>query len=170
MRTMDRYYYFVSQLPFLKFNERTYLNREDFLTEAKKWLVNRDFAILSQTDINDFYPRRRDPSVLKEYKNFEKTLREGLRVLRKASGEDKKYRPFAFLRTILREGSPLDIEKKLLELRWKFIEEKEIDHFFDLEFLILYFLKLQILERLFTFDKDKGTARFDALCEVGAKV
>lgn len=160
---MDKYYYIVASLPFLKFNEKTYLNRESFLAEASKWLTASDFNILSKVDVDDFYFRRGDCELLREYKNFESALRQEIALTRKAQEKEK---PAELLKSYLLEGSPLGIEKKLLKFRWDFIEEKEQDNYFNLEFLIMYFLKLQILERLFTFDKDKGTAAFDALSQV----
>ena len=163
---MDKYYYFASQLPFLKFNQRTYINKEFFLTEARKWLTNRDLAALYQVDINDFYYKESDIKILKEYKDFERKLREEIASFRKPQAPRADDRPLGFLKPDILKGSPLEVEKKLLFLRWQFIEEKEGGHYFDLEFFLMYFLKLQILERLFIFDKEKGIAEFDTLCEV----
>ena len=53
-----------------------------------------------------------------------------------------------------------------MRLRWEFIEQEEAGHYFDLDFLILYFLKLQILERLVSFDKKKGQDRFESLTKI----
>ena len=162
---MDKYYYLVATLPFLKFNEKTYLNRKSFLEEASKWLTPRDFDILCKVDLDDFYSKREDCVIVKEYKGFEKILREEIAAIRK---KQEKETTRELIKGQLLEGSPLDIEKKLLRFRWDFIEEKEQDNYFNLEFLVMYFLKLQILERLFTFDKDKGTAAFDVLSEISS--
>ena len=162
---MDRYYYLAATLPFLKFNEKTYLNRKGFLEEASKWLSASDFNILCKVDLDDFYFKRDDCAIVKEYKGFEKALREEIAATRK---KQEKETAREFLKSYLLEGSPLDIEKKLLRFRWDFIDEKEQDNYFNLEFLIMYFLKLQILERLFTFDKDKGTVAFDVLSEISS--
>jgi len=67
---------------------------------------------------------------------------------------------------VIKEGNPLEIEKKLLLLRWNLIEEKQQEHHFDLEFLILYFLKLQILDRLSSFNKEKGQEIFQKISKV----
>ena len=160
---MDKYYYLASQLPFLKFNERVHLGRESFLVEARKWLSDRDFNLLSQVDLNDFYPKPAEPQILREYKKFEHSLRQEISLTR---GVKEVLESGEILKPYLLEGSPLDIERKLLKLRWDFIEEKEEGNYFNLEFLVLFFLKLQILERLFIFDKDKGRAAFDKLSEI----
>ncbi len=162
---MDKYYYFVAQLPFLTFNEPSSIDKEQFLAEAKKWLSNKDFSILSPVSINDFYSQDQDPVVLKTYKDFELTLREALASLRKLN-TNQELKLSVDLSLNLAEGNPLEVEVKLLSLRWQFIENLESGHIFDLEALILYFLKLQILKRLFTFNKEAGTAVFDKLSEV----
>lgn len=163
---MDKYYYLASQLPLLQFGESTNINREGFLREARKWLGEKDFSLLLQADINNFSEGQNLPEILSDYRGFERELRSELSLLREALKAKREYKTSPALLSIVSEGNPLDIEKKLLHLRWKFIEEKEEGHYFDLEFLILYFLKLQILERLFTFNKEKGMMVFDKLCEV----
>ena len=163
---MDKYYYFASQLPLLKFNEKTYIDRGLFLAEGRKWLEEKEFLTLSSTNLNDFLVKNQDSGILRRYKDFEKTLRQALVLFRQANKEEAEYKPSGVLGPHTLEGTPLEIEVKLLLRRWKFIEELEAEHYFDLEFLILYYLKLQILERLSRFDKEKGTLIFDQLSEV----
>jgi len=161
---MSKYYYFVAQLPLLTFGQEHYVTREYFLDQSKKWLSDKDFAIISDVSIDDFYSKENDNKVLTKYKNFEKTLREEIFIFRK---NDKRGGTFSSnLKLNLDEGTPLEIEKRLLFLRWEFIESLRVGHFFDLEILIIYFLKIQVLERLFTFNKEKGIVVFDKLCEV----
>ncbi|OQX85433.1 MAG: hypothetical protein B6D55_07450 [Candidatus Omnitrophica bacterium 4484_70.2] len=93
-------------------------------------------------------------------------LRQKLASLRKALKKGQDYSLPEILKSLGKEDTPLEIEKYLLQLRWRFIEEKEVGHYFDLSFLILYFLKIQILERLFTFNKEKGKVKFNLLCKV----
>ena len=162
MQAMDKYYYFVAQLPFLIFGENDYIDRERFLDEARKWLSEKDFSIIFQVSLDDFYPRDNDRDVLSKYKKFERALREEIVLFRK---NESQVGTSSF-KLNLNQGTPLEVEKRLLRLRWKFLESLEPGHSFDLEILIIYFLKIQVLERLFTFDKEKGTVVFDKLCEV----
>jgi len=159
---MDKYYYFVSQLPFLTFGEESYIDRKRFLDEAGKWLSDKDFSMISGVSLNNFYPEDGDNEVLAKYKNFEMALREEIASFRKNESRARA----TSLNLNLNEGTPLEIERALLHLRWEFIESLEEGHFFDLEILILHFLKIQVLERLLTFDREKGIAVFDKLCEV----
>ena len=170
---MDKYYYFAAQLPLLKFTEKSYVDEEYFLTEAKKWLKDKDLLILSQVNINFFQPRNEDNKVLRDYKDFERALRQRIASFRTPEGAalaKGKTSPELILGEgfdlSLNENTPLEIEVALLRLRWQFIENLEGGHSFDLEALILYFLKLQIQKRLLTFDKEKGTAVFDELSAV----
>ena len=163
---MDKYYYFVSQLPLLTFDKETYLTRIDFLAEASKWLSAKELDNLSSVDLNNFKVKLEDSFLLKSYKEFEKGLRQSLVLIRRPqearSGEqiEEEVKEATSLK------SPLEVEKRLLYMRWKFLEGLSFGHYFDLEFLRAYYLKLQMLERLFTFDKSKGTVVFDKLSEV----
>lgn len=165
---MDKHYYLISQLPTLYFDRETYLTVDLFLQEAAKWLAPAEYAMLAAVDINDVTIPRHCPAVLARYKEFERRVREDIASWRQAQRSGQDYKPSSFPASLLREGTPLEVEKRLLRLRWDFIEQQESEHHFDTDFLILYMLKLQILRRLFTFDKEKGMELFMRLCEVGA--
>ena len=154
---MDKYYYFASQLPFLRFPEKSFVDEDFFLKEALKWLSPRDMGVLSGLDINDFKVRGIDPPFLRRYKDFEYRLRYDLSLLRRP--QEGRYTS-SRLRQVLEGRNPLEAEKELMRLRWEFIEEQELDHYSDMDFFIAYFLKLQILKRFFSFNKDIGSEKF----------
>ncbi|MCF7916515.1 MAG: DUF2764 domain-containing protein [Candidatus Omnitrophica bacterium] len=162
---MDKYYYLITQLPLLKFKEQTYLGRESFLTEAKKWLSEKDFAKLQEADIDDLAKKGRT-SLLKKYKEFELNLRKELTAYRKNKKNKQEYQAGSSLEKKFLEGNPLEIEQKLFYHRWQQIEELSQEHVFNLEAVIAYFLKLQVSEKISSFDKEKGTEKFDSLTEV----
>jgi len=163
---MDKYYYFVSQLPSLQFNQSLKINRVSFLEEAKKWLTDSEFKVISQVALDDFSKASGEPQVLSDYKSFEQDLREEISLLRKARRDNKSYQSKPEMMSAISGQSPLEAEINLFKLRWKFLQEKVLEHNFDFSSLILYFLQLQILERISSFDKEKGTNRFDQLSEV----
>ena len=143
------------------------MKREGFIIEAGKWLSVQDFAIISSVDINNFSINKKDTSLLKQYKEFEQSIRTELALLRTAKKKGSDYKISKDLSTIFGEdNNPLQIEIKLLLLRWSYLEEQEINHFFDLDFLIIYYLKLQITERLASFDNEKGRLKFQAYSSV----
>ena len=163
---MDKYYYLVAQLPILFFDQAPPLGINGFLSESEKWMSGRDYALLVQVDMNQSEAPDGAPGVLDDYMTFETHLRSELALWRRSRGTEQEYRPMGFALATVREGTPLEIEKRLLRLRWDYLEEEAHAHHFDLGFLILYFLKLQILRRLSTFDKEEGLKTFQNLCEV----
>ncbi len=162
---MDKYYYFLSELPFLKFGQRPQIKKKEFIEEASKWLSEKDLCSLCDTSSNNFYIRNNKIAAIREYQRFEKQLREELVLYRKGAQKDKNKKT-QILNSSSIEGNPLEVEKKLLLSRWKFIEEREAGNNFNFTMVSLYFLKLQILERLSTFNKAKGKITFKALCKV----
>ncbi len=164
---MDRYYYIASQLPFLQMSSETEFSQTQLFYELEKWLNESDFQQLEEADINNTDALTSDTSIIKQYKEFEKLLRNELVAWRKAKKDGYEHKTTIIPSNLLKEGNPLEIEKKLLKLRWDFLEEQGLDHYFDLEFLILYNYKLQILGRLKSFDKDLGLKNFKQYTEVG---
>lgn len=163
---MDKYYYFVTQLPLLYFEKEPLVTIEDFLEEGRKWLSKRDYNILEKTNINETSTLLSDPQVLKDYKSFENSLRSELVQWREAKRANQEYKTRLFPVSLVKEGNPLQIEKNIMKLRWDFIDKQEVSHHFDLEFLVLYYLKLQLLQRLSTFNKESGFEKFKKYTEV----
>lgn len=157
---MDKYIYFAAQLPLLVFDKEPALSIAQFLEEGRKWLSNGDFKMLSEVSINAVNPAKSDPAVLREYKLYEFALRNELVQYRQSLKARQEYKPGLFSPAVLKEGDPLEVEKKLLRLRWQLINELEFGHYSDIGFFILYYLKLQILERLRRFDKEQGKEKF----------
>jgi len=157
---MDKYIYFAAQLPLLVFDKEPAHGIEKFLEEGRKWLSDSDYTLLSEVSINANRPVKADPSVLREYKLYEFMLRNELKQYRQSLKERQEHKPGLFSPMVLKEGNPLDVEKKLLQLRWQLISELEFGHYSDIEFFILYYLKLQILQHLQQFDKEQGKEKF----------
>jgi uncharacterized protein DUF2764 len=162
---MDKYFYFVSQLPFLKFLSSPAISKSEFLLDAAKWIPDKNHQSLSKISIDDFEIRKNDCPVVKNYKIFEKNLRQNLVFLRDTSKSSSGYQISGEIKQAVSALNPLEVEKNIFFLRWKFVDDQEKDSFFNLDYIKLYFLKLQILEALAEFDKDKGTIAFDQLCE-----
>ena len=162
---LNKYYYLIASLEYLEFDKAPPVTQSEFLSECRKWLDPDDFQKLAEVNINNIGISPRDPAIIKEWKAFDFTLREdlgGVREMRKKSLHETI--PSRFL-DLFEEPTPLLMEKRLAKKRWNFIEEKEFGYHFDTNTLILYFLKLQILERLSRFEKEKGKTRFEHLSE-----
>jgi len=163
---MDKYYYFVTQLPMLFFGREAGVTVDGFKNEAKKWLSSKDYALLSKIDMSIMTAEIKGNKVIQQYSSFEAELRADIANWRKAQRRDQDYKPATMPVSVLKEGNPLEVETKLLQLKWDLIDQMERDHDFDIGFVILYYLKLQILKRLFTFNKEEGLDKFQKLYEV----
>ncbi|MDB4349634.1 DUF2764 domain-containing protein [Omnitrophica bacterium] len=161
-----KYYYLVASLPYLRFEGAPPIMGEEFLSECGKWLDPENLGKLASIDINDFAIRRGDDEVIREWKSFDLTLREELAKIRQTWREGGRERIPIFFKDVFEERTPLLMEKRIQKKRWDFLEEKEFGYHFDANVLSLYFLKLQILERLAAFEKEKGKGVFEGLCEV----
>ncbi len=164
---MDRYYYIAAQLPMLQFDSDIDFTQEKLYYETEKWLGSKDSRILEETDINNTDIKSSDPGITAQYKKFETKLRNELVAWRQAKKEGYEHKTTLVPLSLLKENNPLEIEKELLQLRWNYLEELGLEHYFDLEFLIVFNYKLQILGRLKSFDKEKGVENFKQYTEVG---
>ena len=162
---MDKYFYLVAQLPVLVFDKPSYMTADRFLEEADKWMRRRDFNRLKSVHLMDPVVDRKQSPVIRRVQAFEHSLRHDLSQWRLARKKNQEYKPF-FPLSVVREGNPLEIEKKLLRLRWQMIESLEQDHHFDLELLTLYYLKLQIQSKLTEYNKEKGMDSFQQISKV----
>jgi hypothetical protein len=163
---MEKYVYFTAQLPMLFFDRETWISITDFLYEAQKWLSPADRRILTDVSIDTSVADKHNIAVLQEYQIHEYALRSELQQYRLARRKGQEYKPSLFPLALIKEGNPLDVEKKLLDLRWQLLEELAFGHYADIEFLCLYYLKLQILERLKKFDLEIGREKFKTYTEL----
>ena len=145
------------------------MSRSTFLEMCGIELSDGDYRLIENASISGFSRAQPTCSALEAWHTWEGALRNelaGLRAQTKGWEAEKYVRegPEAFgVEQIAREatgGSPLAGENVLNRARWTFLDGLETGHHFDMEKLVVYFLKLQILERKASFDKEKGTNRF----------
>ena len=162
----NKYYYLVATLPFLSFGAEPPMTTERFLGECGKWLTPADMEMVRAASRMGVEAGREKGAVLNEWLRFDGELRRELaraRAARKA-GEDRRMAAAA--KRIMAGETPLLKEMEMEMVRWEFLEDAAKNHFFDINRLALYFLQLQILERIAVFDKDKGDNYFYKVCEV----
>ena len=157
---MPAYYtYLISSLPMLNFSAKPPFSSEDFFTKCKNLIPEKEFEILRSVCGKDSYSlATQSIDSLKQWANFEIALRNEL--VRARAGR-KKIDPLKFLRfpdspqaeishvamTAYRSTSILEAEKMLDQARWNFLEALSFGHYFDFDYLLVYGLKLKILER-----------------------
>jgi len=152
------YPYLVASLPMLHFGMKPPFSFERFLDICCPLIPEKDCRVLRTLPQPEQYSEKGTrPPVSQRWIEFDIALRNELVKIRAA----KKHRdPSAYLRpgysgiplppAVMAATVPdqvLDGEKALDEVRWKELEDLATDHYFDLEFLILYAYRLLILLR-----------------------
>ena len=163
---MEKYYYFVSELPALMFGQKSSVGCDYFLSEAAKWCTSRDYRLLSQLTLTADSVEK-GPVLLRGYQQFDIKVRQELAAFREAKQKGEDFSSGFLPDSILKEKNPLQREKNLMKYYWDFLDSRESGHYFDFEYLAIYYLKLLILRRLQeTFDKEKGIRVFEDVVSV----
>ncbi len=163
---MNKYYYLVASLPYLRFGERPPFTRKEFLSECRKWLSIRDMARILSLAKEDYRVNKHDTESIIEWKKADLNLKKEI-----AAGRGKKRRKnlpeiSQKVKEIFELKTPLQREQAIEKIRWDIIEGMKTKHHFDVHSIAFYFLKLQIAARISGFDKEEGEAFFYRLCEV----
>jgi hypothetical protein len=97
---------------------------------------------------------------------FDRRIKRSLAEAREAVKKGASYKAGEEVKDILAAETPLEAEKMIERYRWDFMEDKVLHYNFDVNWVILYMMKLKIAERLSRFDKEKGEEAFYKACEV----
>jgi hypothetical protein len=157
---MAAYYtYFISSLPMLRFGSKSALSLKDFLTRCAELIGDKECQLIRKAVSTDGFKLEGNlPQALLRWKEFDFSLRNELakaRSLRKKTEAARFLRPggktemrIAHLaQSAFRQANILEGERYLDNGRWQELDEIASGHYFDLEFLLAYALKLAILER-----------------------
>jgi hypothetical protein len=152
------YPYLISSLPMLHFGANPPFAFEDFLQTCKGLIPDKDFDIVSLCANEALWERPVSQETLKVWIAFEVGLRNELVKIRSSR---RKIEPAKYLRSDGSDDTALyhiainshrilsliESEKFLDQARWHRLDELSFGHYFDLDALIVYALKLQILWR-----------------------
>lgn len=153
----DYYTYILSSLPLLNFTARSTINSQKFLAVCAGLVTDCELALLEA--IVEGRPFSGEGYiVLQRWADFDIALRNELVKLR--AGRKKKD-PHKYMRDNLywdagiihaamaayKNLSIQEAEKALDWERWRFLDELSFGHYFDFESLLIYALKIKILER-----------------------
>ena len=173
---MNQYYFLVASLPFLSRDSDRVSAPEEFLASAREHLTPRDYAAVCSARIDAPVELEPGPVVVTKWQRFERGLRNELVKVRAAklgtdaaehirtdeAGSDDTDQTGLTdaAREAFGEESPLSGEDLLARVRWEFLNELEVGHFFDVDRLVIYYLKLQLLARERLFNRDDGERAF----------
>jgi hypothetical protein len=167
------YTYLISSLPMLQLGVKPGFSSERFLAMCRDLIPEKDWQVLELSSRETLLEQNSGQPTLKQWMEFEAGLRNELVKIRSSR---KKIDPAKYLR---RDGysesslyhialnshripSLVDAEKFLDQQRWLKLEELSFGHYFDLDALIIYCLKLRILwrwENIAQADKQDQLAR-----------
>ncbi|MFH1310520.1 MAG: DUF2764 family protein [Candidatus Omnitrophota bacterium] len=160
------YYYLVAALPYLKFEEKPPINKTEFISECEKWLSPGHMRNLLTVDVSGQEIVRRETPLTLKWKVFDEDLRKIITKARWSKKTGASFKVPEKIQTVIEQATPLLVEMKFERIRWDFLEGESSKYCFDINWIILYFLKLQILNRIAIFNKDEGEKFFYNLCEV----
>jgi hypothetical protein len=166
---LKNYYYTLAALKTFRLGEKIPVSEEYFLQFAEDTIDAKDYQILLKcrwglTEPTGF-------SFVDQILSWERDLRLELakaRIMKlpfelspdlKASAGS--YSLLEQVRAVMALDSPLDAERYLDQMRWSYLEEKGARHYFDLEALVVYYLKLQLALRQEKFQEELGRDSFE---------
>lgn len=173
------YYYLVASLPHLQFGAAPRLTPGEFLRRCAAQVSVAHYRILAEAELFQTQPAKTGLALLDRWHEHERALRNALVIERAkrlgvtAAGHLRDFQPDPRLAEIARQllalDSPLAADEELDRARWRLLEELAFGYYFDLETLVVYLLKLRILERRARFDPLVGAARLDRMLAHGAE-
>ena len=167
---MTQYYYLVASLPMLFFGDAPPLGSEAWLDLCREQVAKGDHDLLARISFDELAIHPGDHAVWQAYALWETALRDELALQRaQRMGVDPgpflRDAPFysslfALAKEALGAGTPMAVESALDRRRWAYLEELETGTQFDLGRLIVYRLKLLLLERKDRFRPERGRESF----------
>lgn len=153
------YTYLISSLPMLHFGIKPPFPFEKFLEICARLIPPKDWELLKNVSLNGEYDYElKQPTLLNCWYEFDTALRNELAKLRAVR---KRVDPVKYLRrdgyyqlsivhlamNAQRSPSLIEAEKMLDQGRWQMLEDLNFGHYFDIDSLIIYALKLLLLGR-----------------------
>lgn len=167
------YYYFTASLPMIQWGGKPLVTAEEFLESAQRLLSKDDGALIGKllADQEGIEPGN---AVADAWVKFDQSFRNEMAVFRAQQAHKdpskvvhgaKENEPA--LREVVQETARMDnlleAEKLLDKTRWQYLDELSAGHYYDLEFLICYGLKLRILARHQAYASSVGSDVFETI-------
>ena len=170
---MSEYYYLAASLPSLHWEGSPPLGSGDFLEQCARLMSPGDFILVRDSRLDALPPPASPAPLFRKWQAAEAGLRNELARLRakKLNADPEPHLRKEHLdplaapraREIFDAENPLRAELALNRFRWNALNELETGHYFDCEFLIAYYLKLQILERNASFKPETGKQKLSSV-------
>ena len=167
---MAEYYYFASTLPMLSMGKELPITYEEFMAKAREQLSKKDYRDLEKAVFSSSADAAGNP-VVREWQEYSEKIRAVMNSVRAeklgfpgyevVSGGEKIFEDR--IRSIVEDLDPLEGERALLGMYFDFLSSREGGSPFSSRALMIYSLKLQLMERSSSFSQEKGLEEFDRL-------
>lgn len=166
---MANYYYLVSSLPMLSLDQDLPMPYSSFLSMCKSSMSQSDYEEISKAKLSP--EKGAKNHLMRKWEDYLTSVSSTLKEerSRKLGWEFEKgeYVADQTLKQRIHEAvfnkNPLDGEMEILALYFDFLDENTPFDGFSLEALMIYALKMQIIERVRAFSQEKGRAEFRTL-------
>ena len=169
---MSQYYYLAASLPMLRFEDMSRIKTDDFLEDCARLCKAGDFNKVQSFKLGKSETLQRSGIGLL-WQQAEYGLRNELVKLRAKKhniDQDMYLRKEAVnpalaskARDVFETQSPLKAEILFCKILWEILNDLEVGHLFDLDFLIIYYLRIQILERVSSFKPETGKQKLESI-------
>ena len=162
---MASYHYLIASLPELRADGEMPLSYEEFLLCCQSNVSEEEYELLKNLSLDStegplvsewakFY------GMLTRELNYQRSLNLGKSY---SSAFDKDGFIAQVASSAISAKNPLEAEKLLLEYEFDNLDSLVGLHMFDSHVLFGYAIKLKLLERLNSFEQEKGNAEFQTL-------
>ena len=168
---MAKYYYLISSLPMIKVGEPLPFSYEEFLAICKSEMSSSDYKELEKATFTSDDSAK--SSLMKMWQQYLDKV--GL-ILKDERAKNLKWNDAKILTEmssdpVLKDRihravtvmNPLEGEKEILNIYFDFLTSNSSLDPFSIENLMIYALKIQIIERMNAFSKEKGNNEFRRL-------
>ena len=149
---MSNMVYLMTSLPSLTFGHKPPISMDEFYEDAKSQLSARHYRKLASVDLRLMEAKK---GGIKRVAHLVKDMKQDLNEVRSAKLQDRQAK-FGRLPKAVFSGNPLQREENILKWQWEELGAIEAGKTFTFTEVLVYKLKLQILLRLHSFDKNKG--------------
>ena len=162
---MASYYYLVSSLPELRADGDMPITYDEFLSFCQSNVSDEKYELLKNLTLDS-----EEGPLVKKWAEFYGMLTKEINYQRSinlgksySTAYDKDGIIAQIASSALSAKNPLEAERILLEYEFENLDSLVGLHMFDDDVLFGYAIKLKLLERLTSFEQDKGKAEFQTL-------
>jgi len=151
---MSNLVYLMCSLPSLRFGQEPPITMDEFTADAKSQLSAKHFKKLEPVDI--FQKTDSEGNVgLKNIGTMLDDVKKDISEIRAAKTQ-KRTPGLQRLPQAIINANPLECEKLIMRWQWEELDTIQAGESFSFTEVMVYKLRLQILNRLNSFDKERG--------------